>query len=321
MASLPNKAFMFNYNAKEYNGETHTFPKTTGQLFDEDLVLTNSPASYTDEYVDFSLNSGIIQSWAGKSYEQISDNPFNRNSQNNTFTFIYKTSGFTSNMENIFANRNYDYNYMVRGSIFHTSSPTFLTLEPNTNPQICVVRIQSNGYSERMFVDDQGNVLQSVNSNSISWGGMNDGISFFSGQYSGSEYFTGIFYWMYCSMEALTDAEILQVIQYNEGGRFGLDSTGSTIQAGGGTSTATLYSETGWTATTASPWASVSPASGDSGETLITFTAGKNTFEPRTGVVTFTSDGGDTTEYTINQEGNDGKLPINKMYRNGRRIN
>ena len=318
MASLPNKAFMFNYNAKEYNGETHTFPKTTGQLFDEDLVLNSSPASYTDEYVYFGSSNAFMT----KSYMSTDSNPFNRDSQNNTFTFIYKTSGFTDNMTNIFANRCNSYNYMVRGSIFHTSSSNFLTLEPNTNPQICAVRIQSNGYSERMFVDDQGNVLQSVNSNSISWGVKTAGIGFFIGSCGEvGEYFESNFYWAYCSMEALTDAEILQVIQYNEGGRFGLDSTGSTIQAGGGTSTATLSSETGWTAATASPWISVSPASGDSGETLITFTASKNTFGQRTGVVTFTSDGGDTAEYTINQEGNEGKLPINKMYRNGRRIN
>ena len=206
--------------------------------------------------------------------------------------------------------------------MFHTSDSGFLSLTPNADPQICVVRIQSNGYSERMFVDDQGNVLQSVNSNSITWGGKTAGIGFFIGSCGEvSEFFESNFYWAYCSMEALTDAEILQVIQYNEGVAFVLDSTGATVQAGGGTSTATLSSETGWTATTASPWISVSPASGDSGETLITFTAGKNAFEPRTGVVTFTSDGGDTAEYTINQEGNDGKLPINKMYRNGRRIN
>lgn len=317
--ALPSKTFMFNYTAKEYNAATHTFPKTVGQLFDEDLVLNTSPESYTDEYVYFG-NSGAHMN---VNFGSVASNPFNRDAQNSTFTFICKTSGFTSDMENIFANRCNSYNYMVRGNIFHTSVPYFLELSPDTDPQICVIRIYSNGLSERMFLDGEGNILQSTSSSTISWGSITEGASFFEGSSCEQleEYFRETFYWMYCSLETLTDEEILQVIQYNEGGRFGPDSRGATVQATGGTTTATVFSETGWTASTVSPWISVSPSSGTSGETLVTFTVARNNFNRRIGVVVFTSDNGDTAEYTITQGGEDGLVPLNKIYRNERRIN
>jgi len=210
---LPSKSFMFNYNAKEYNSSTITFPRTEGQLFDEDLILNTAPSSYESDNVYFGLSGAYM----GKDYSSAADNPFNRSSSNTTFTFVYKTSDFTSSDTNIFANRSGNYNYMVRGNMFHTSQSGFLSLTPDMNPQIVVVRVYEDGSAERKVIDSEGSVLQTVSASSISWGEASEGIAFFAGYaYYGSELFQDRFYWMYCSLETLTDTEIQQVIDYNE---------------------------------------------------------------------------------------------------------
>ena len=205
---------MFNYNAKEYNSSTKTFPKTEGQLFDEDLVLSGgNPLSVGEDYVYFG-NTGV---YMGKTYSTTSANPFNRNASNKSFTLIYKTSGFTSGGANLFANRGGSYNYMVRGNMFHTNQSGFLSLTPNAHPQICLIRIYADGKSERKFLDSSGNVLQSTSASSITYGSASNAAGFFSGYGNqGAEYFTSYFYWMYCSLETLTDEEVKKVIAYNE---------------------------------------------------------------------------------------------------------
>lgn len=214
IGGLPDVPFMFNYNAKEYDSETGTFPKTEGQLFDQDIVLRGTPGSYVGpDYVKFDYGTYYDYTWSSTN-----DNPFNRNANNkNSFTFIYKTSGFTSGSNNLFANRGGSYNYMVRGNMFHTSQSGYLDLAPNADPQICVIRISADGTEcVRKFVDTQGNTLQSVSANSISWGNVNNSIAFFAGQAGGGELFFDNFYWMYCSLQALTDEQIQEVIDYNE---------------------------------------------------------------------------------------------------------
>ena len=188
MASLPSNTFMFNYNAREYVVATRTFPKTQGQLFDEDLVLNTTPNAVYEDYVHFGRSSAYMP----KSYNTTSENPFNRNSSNNSFTFIYKTSGFTSSNTNLFANRGSSHNYMVRGSMFHTNESGFLNMTPNTYPEICLIRIYADGTSERKFLASDGTVLQSVSRASISWGNASNAVGFFSGYGNqGAELFEG----------------------------------------------------------------------------------------------------------------------------------
>jgi len=318
MAKLPSNTFMFNYNAKQYDSSTYTFPKAKGQLFDEDLVLNRAPNSFTDDYV-YLGNSGA---YMGKAYSSTSENPFNRSSSlGNSFTFVCKTSGFTGNMTNIFANRGSNYNYMVRGNIFHSSSPTYLTLNPPAHPQICVVRINSDGTAIRKFVDGEGNTLSSVSASSVSWGSMSNGVGFFAGYTNGNELFTHYFYWMYCSMEALTDEEILQVIKYNEGDLipFGPDTERLTFSANGGTQSVGLTSENPWTASTTDTWIGISQTTGE-GDATISITTPYNGFGNRTGTVLFTDSDSNTAELTVIQSENT-YLPIMKLYHNGWRMN
>lgn len=321
MASLPSNTFMFNYNAKEYNPATYTFPKTTGQLFDYDLVLNGAPYSYTDEYVDYNGKSIYM----GYTYSTNANNPFNRVSSASSFTFIYKTSGFTSSTSNLFANRNNNYNYMVRGDRFHTSTSGFLTLTANTSPEICVIRISSNGNSEKKIVDSNGTTLQITTASTISWGGLNNGVGFFYGYAvntlgSVNEYFKDKFYWMYCSMETLTDEEVLQVIQYNEKlKKFEIEPDTLFFSSNGGTQSVAINSDNPWTATTTDNWITISPTTGNSGEGTISITVGSSTFTDRIGTVTIT-DGEDNLTLTVNQTGYT-KLPYNKLYMNGDNLN
>lgn len=312
MAKLPSNSFMFNYNAKQYDSTTHTFPKAKGQLFDEDLTLNKAPNSYGDDYVYFG-NSGAYTGRTG------TGDPFNRDSSNNTLTFIYKTSGWTTGDTNIFANRNQYYNWMVRATKFHCSN-TILNLVPNSNPQICVIRINADGSSIKRFVDSNGTTLQSTSASTITWGNISNGFGFFAGYAYGNEKFQQTFYWMYCSMEALTDEEILKVIQYNEGNLipFGPDTEELTFNTNSGSTTITLESDGAWTATTSSDWIRLSQYSGETGGE-ITISVLYNNFDERTGSVVFT-DGENSATITIEQSANN-FAPIIKMFRNGNRIN
>ena len=131
----------------------------------------------------------------------------------------------------------------------------------------------------------------------------------------------GEFYWCYFSKEYLTDEEVQQVVNFNESAGIEISPTGTTIAKSGGTSTTNIESETGWTVTSCPSWVTVSPSSGESGTTSVSFTIKKNNFSFRTGTVVFTDDGGNEAEYTIEQGGTDGLVPFEKIYRNERRIN
>lgn len=315
--ALPSNSFMFNYNAKEYDAVTRTFPKTQGQLFDEDLVLNTNPTGVYEEYVDMTTTNPYYS----KTYSSSSDNPFNRSSGNNSFTFIYKAASFSNNMVNIFANRNSTYNYMVRGNMFHTSQSGFLSLTPPTDIHICVIRIYNSGLSERFFVDSSGTVISSTSASTISWGGTNNGISFFTGYAnSNTEPFHGKFYWMYCSLETLTDAEIQQVINYNEQlGSFDIEPENLSFDYSGGTSALTITAEDGWTASTNSNWLTLSSTAG-TGNSSINILASANTGLQRTGTVSVT-DGSDTLTCSITQKKYPIIMPIYNMFYNGNRIN
>lgn len=313
MASLPSNTFMFNYNAREYNSSTHTFPKTQGQLFDEDLVLNKAISIYTGEALYF----GGTAAYMGKQYSTSSQNPFNRDSSNSSFTFIYKTSGFTSVSNNLIANRGSNYNYMVRGNKFHTSDSNFLNLTPSASPEICLIRIYSDGRSERKFLDSNGTVLQSTSSATISWGAESNAIGFFSGYgNSGNECFADWFYWMYCSLETLTDAEVLQVIKYNEPATFGPDDNSFSATYTGLTTSTTLNAEDlTWSAATVPSWITVSPSTG-SGTTPISIAiAQNNAYSARTGSIIFTSSESDTAEIAITQAKHPLLVPDENIYR------
>ena len=90
------------------------------------------------------------------------------------------------------------------------------------------------------------------------------------------------------------------------------------LSASGGSGTVDVSSENPWTASTQSDWISITPISGLTDAT-VTISTNYNSFEQRTGTVTFT-DGEDTIDLTVYQKGNT-LIPFKKMYKNGNRIN
>lgn len=318
--ALPSNSFMFNYNAKEYDAVTHTFPKTQGQLFDEDIVLNKAPSSYGDDYVYF----GNSQAYTGRTGYTSSNNPFNRNSTNCTLTFIYKTSGWTTSdgWKRIFANRHpaSSYNWWIMSDRLNN----LLVTPPNRNPQYFAVRVYSNNSAKLQYFDENGNEILSASTNSIDWyQNSAQGFGFFHGYGNGGdsrEYFNQTFYWMYCSLETLNDEEILQVINYNEKlGSFGIEPENLSFDYTGGTSSLTITTDEGWTASTSDSWITLSSTSG-TGDSTINITAQLNKGQQRTGYVNVT-DGSNTLACTISQEKYPVLVPYNNLYINGNRVN
>lgn len=219
-AVLPSNTFLFNYNAKRYS--SGVFAKEPGQLYDNDLQLsTTSLVTDYGDYVQFNNDS-----YETRHYTAAADNPFNRSSADSTFTFIYKTSGYSGQRDRkLFSNRQvsvggqskYDcHNYLIASNGVFGFSGDFA---PSNNPQYMVIRAFSDNSGLRQEVDVDGNVLQSAATTSVGWDSPSAGIGFFTGGYGyagSNECFRSNFYWMYCSNEALTDAEVLEVIKYNE---------------------------------------------------------------------------------------------------------
>lgn len=338
MASLPNKSFVFNYNARDYIASTHTIPKTSGQTLDMDMVWTGTTSVINNIVFDEDHITIPVSGFSTFNFSSSGANPMNNTASEPAMTIVAKFKYNTSSAgSNFFNNRDATtYNYFARcgydtsqgvgflslgtlggangGPVYDVSQPVIASWRVNSSRSIDIKNITSG---------------TSATIGTTTWNGGTQWFTFFIWKKKTTntinttnygEWMGGDFYWCYATREALTDEEIQQVVRYNESS-FGPSSSGGTVGASGGTLTSELDSDTGWTVSTKPYWVTVSPASGESGTTTITFTVKKNNFASRTGVVVFTNDAGDTAEYTIEQGGTDGLVPFEKMYRNERRIN
>ena len=207
--------FMFNFNAKDFSEGTRTFVNTPGALWDHDMVLNGSGFTASDSYVHI-----YRETYARFDFPSTGANPFNRRGQDQ-LTIIAKVKGETTNDFSIFACRSEtsDYCYMFREGDYSTryfylhdarSCGSATSISVNQLPNI-VAAIAGNGTVQlQSFTDQKKGTPQP-----ISWGGPSNSISLFSGGIGG-EFWTGDFYWLFLSLEALTEAEIEQVIDYNE---------------------------------------------------------------------------------------------------------
>lgn len=332
MASLPNKSFVFNFNAKNYISSTRTIPNESGASMDKDMVMCGTTSVLNNIVVSDDHIKVPVSAYSMFDFTTSGANPMNNTTTAPAMTVVakfrfYSGTNFLCNRGPTSGASGDNYNYMLRNGAtalsFHTS---------NTNASV-----------PSAVAYDSGSVVTAVwrvnTSRQIDIKNLTEGTSntpFTSSWRGGSRWFTFFvwlsaagrisevgswdFYWCYASKEYLTDAEIQQVVKFNESS-FGPDSTGTTIAQSGGTSTASIEADTGWTVTSSPSWVTVSPSSGASGTTAITFTIKKNNFSSRTGVVVFTDDEGNEAEYTIEQGGTENQLPYNKIYRNDRRIN
>ena len=208
-ATLPNVPFTVNYNAKNYDASTKTFAKTEGQLANTDVTV-NGTLTEHDGYVTVSRSSrGIISGY---------DDYFNRTNSTPNLTIISKQRTEGNNCH-LFANRtSSNYNWMYRPY----SSELRLhgtyeqgSLAVTTQPVIESVRVDSDrSVTYNNYTDNTSNTVSDFN-----YGSINGSVALFAGYTNtNTEWFVGDFYWIYMSQNTLTDEQVQEVINYNEGG-------------------------------------------------------------------------------------------------------
>ena len=209
-ATLPNVPFSVNYNANNYDVNTKTLAKTSGQLVDTDAVITAGTPTVHDGYL--TIASGTRATISG--YQTY----FNRTNSAPNLTIVSKQRTEGSNCH-MFANRDGNYNWMYRvystKLTLHGSSETG-QLAVSTQPVIEAARVYDNRTVK--YNNYTNNTTSSASS--FSYGSTNSSkFAMFQGYASSTgEYFVGDFYWVYMSQNTLTDDQVQQVIDYNEGG-------------------------------------------------------------------------------------------------------
>lgn len=331
MASLPNKSFVFNFNAKNYNPSTFTIPNEEGATMNRDMVWSATTTSVRNniQLVDGDHISVPISAYSLFDFSTSGANPMNNTTSEPAMTIVAKFK-ITDNSKggNFICNRDMStYNWMARTgastiSLHTANSNTSSSQMATYTPSSITTAVWRVNTSRQIEIK---NLTQGTSNTPFTstWNSGSIGFAFFIWWKNGSSFgepMAGDFYWCYASREVLTDEEIQQVINFNEN-TFGPDEESADVPYSGGSVSVNLSAEgVSWTASTTNNWTTISPTTG-TGDSVVTLTVGKNNFNERTGTVTFTSGAGDEAEFTINQGGTDGLLPFNKIYRNGRRIN
>ena len=215
--SLPAVSFSVNYNARDYDQTTSSLTMTADQNVEYSPVVSGNPITINDGYITVTGNSRAVIPSTWKDY-------FNRGSSNPNLTIVCKAKTISaggSGGGNIIANRGGNYNWMYRQysdklTLHGTSECTPLTITNDGQPKICSIRVNS---SRDVILNNWSEETTSTVSN-FSYGSNNsDGCALFCGYSTTSnEWWNGDFYWVYVSQETLTDAQIEDVIDYNENG-------------------------------------------------------------------------------------------------------
>ena len=216
--SIDNLDFMFNFNAKLYDRRTNTIPNLENALWQNDLVLSGG---YVTPYMDYiRVNSGacmIVE------YPNTNANPFNRSDTKRPLTIIAKVAGNSASNFSIFANRGSNYNYMLREGdastryfYFHDSRAYGSAPSVSVNVLPAIVAVRANKDGDLFLESYENGVVAKKSSSSQRWGGQSNAIGFFCGGSDIGEYWSGDFYWIFLSLEELSDEDILRVIEYNE---------------------------------------------------------------------------------------------------------
>ena len=216
-ASLPNVSFTINYNAKDYDETTSSLTKTAGQLYDSDIVLDgNSAPTVSSDHITIEDDYDSI-------HGRISDaTDFNRDGEMPDFTLICKAKS-TKSSDGILLNNggSWDCNWRFTqntDSVNFGNSPyggSSLSLQNDGNPKICSVRVGDNG---NITLDEWTTSATTSYTDFFYGGSANEGSLFSDDPWGGYEYWAGDFYWIYVAKSILTDAQIQQVINYNDVG-------------------------------------------------------------------------------------------------------
>lgn len=211
--SLPDVAFSVNYNAKDYDASTQTIAKTSGQLVNVDAVISGG-SSITFDTDHITITGSLRAPLNGySSYLNRSDNSPN-------LTIISKA--LTTGGNSLITNRDANYNWMYRQTtsklLLHGSVAIGEIACSSSEPSILSVRVDSSRVVTYNNWTD--NTTSSVTN--FTYGASNSGGGALFNGYNTTiitkEPWDGDFYWVYMTQNTLTDAQIQQVIEYNEGG-------------------------------------------------------------------------------------------------------
>ena len=319
MPSLPNKTFLFNYNARDYDQTTRTIPNHpdgtfTAQTF---TLMHTSNSAYTNVSSAVTFNDDHI-SFSGGTYAQFSftqpqQSPFNIKSTAKNLTVIVKmwrdpnaastTPGTTSEQAEVIVNRgtrNRTFNYLIRcdatKAYFHSSTSNDEPgkyAEWHSKPVVLLYRVNNYMVEVKNLTDGTSNTPFSTSFNNET-----NRLTFFGQGYQDTasdvrNCIGGDFYWAYMSREVLTDEEVEQVVEYNGGSvtsPITTDVDSLNFKSSGGTKTITVSATDDWSVTTAGDWFSVSTWSGGTGDTVVTVTANTNTAATQnTGYIDFST--------------------------------
>lgn len=218
-SGLPS-GFVFNFNARDYDPATRTIPAEDGALETNAFILQADPVAYNGDSLTIDSSQGsskkmIAEISSGKTQYYSIDGTNNRAA---TWIFKYSRSGDGENCH--FLSNRYmfsDYNWMVRaydGAIRLHDSSERNECPVSTYPCTAVIRIADDGTTTIQDITD-GTACTPY---TFDYGRANATPTFFAGYYGGGggEYFQGMFYWAFFANRCLTDAEVTQVIDYNE---------------------------------------------------------------------------------------------------------
>lgn len=212
--------FVFNFNARDYNPATRTIPAENGALETEAFILQADPVAYNGDSLtidSYNNHSMVALISTGKTQYYSIDGTNNRAA---TWIFKYSRSGDSGN-RHFLSNRTYpngDYNWMVRtynDMIKLHDSGERNECPVSTYPCTAVIRIADDGTTTIQNITD----ATACTPYTFNYGRTNAAPAFFEGYSSTTywyEFFQGMFYWAFFVNRYITDAEVTQVIDYNE---------------------------------------------------------------------------------------------------------
>lgn len=203
--------FIFNYNAKDYDSSTKTIAKTDGQTLNIDAVFTKgTPTFRTDNLVVSGSEVNLNPDGSNASL-------FNWNASSPNMTFVFKGVGATSGNDGVlYSNAWSGRNFYL--SLFNTSirlrgdgNDITISNSVNNSPNILSVTIEGLAYKVKNHTTNQE---WSGSLNGYGQDQTKGGALFYN--IMTSNYFNGIFYWIYMAKRVLSDDEIQDVITFNE---------------------------------------------------------------------------------------------------------
>ena len=221
-ATLPDVAFVLNYNAKTYSSSTQSMSYTDGQL-----NTVNAVRQYGAAVVDHSEDGYISVTGDTRFVTTGGTVGIGRNNTQTgcTMTIVSKaraTSGeavLTSRGGTSGSQMNWMWRYRTDGIFLHGSSSyntKKYSVDTTVSPIIASVKTYYDGGVKQILKDWTNDGGYSGN---FGYGGYYDGGSMFCDYLTfNNEFWQGDFYWVYMSQEVLTDDQIQQVIAYNESG-------------------------------------------------------------------------------------------------------